>query len=176
MYEKMVRNVIEVMEEQQAKLGFDGNAVYLFYPLYSAARLLGVYPEDAAILDALEGFCARVQDKLGKVEYELREGRITLKIPPEGGAYVAGQLDEGKFIVQLIKKVAGHHASAQDVISLFYAYSDQVHVQRMENGEFDYLVYFTQGEPDAFYYCLKEEMGHVSYHRFLKADYEAFGF
>lgn len=170
------QNVIEVMEEQQAKLGFDGNAVYLFYPLSSLASLLGVSPEEKSILTGLEAFCVHVADKLGKVEYVLRDGRATLIIPPEGGAYVKARLDEEKFIVRLIGLVAGHHASVDDVLRLFRAYSEQVHVERMDNGEFDYLVYFPQGKPDAFYYCLKEEMGHVTYHRFLKADYEAFGF
>ena len=73
--------------------------------------------------------------------------------------------------------VAGHHATMDEVIELFKAYSARVHVQRMPLGEeFDCLIYFEDGEPDAFYYCLKEDMGHVSYHRFTKADYESFGF
>lgn len=170
------KNVIEVMEEQQAKLGFDGNAVYLFYPLSSLAALLNVLPEPETILAALDAFCADVRGRLGKLEYTLHEERVSLCIPKEGGEYVKSGLNEDKFIVRLIRLVSSHHAKLEDVLSLFHAYSAQVHVEKMPaDAEFDCLVYFESGEPDAFLYCLKEDMGHVTYHRFTRADYEAFG-
>lgn len=176
-YEKLERNIIEVMEEQLAKLGFDGNAVYLFYPLSSVASLLGMRSETEAILEALNGFCAHVQQRLGDISISLRDGRIVFEIPPKGGLYVKEHLREDCFIVRLIHLVAGHHAQICDVLNLFRAYDENVHIEKMQPGEeFDYLVYFESGEPDAFYYCLKEDMGHVTYHRFTKNDYEGFGF
>lgn len=176
-YEKLERNIIEVMEEQLAKLGFDGNAVYLFYPLSSVASLLGMSSETEAILEALNGFCAHVQQKLGKVILSLHGDRIVFEIPPQGGLYVKERLREDSFIVRLIHLVAGHHAQICDVLNLFRVYDENVHIEKMQPGEeFDYLVYFESGEPDAFYYCLKEDMGHVTYHRFTKEDYEGFGF
>ncbi len=171
------KNVIEVMEEQQAKLGFDGSAVYLFYPLSSLSLLLGVCSGEKTILEALNAFCTNVRDRLGKVEYTLHEDRVSLCIPPKGGEYVKQGLDENKFIVRLIRLVSSHHASMDDVLALFRQYSDHVHVEKMAEGaEFDCLVYFESGEPDGFYYCLKEDMGHVTYHRFTQDDYQAFGF
>lgn len=176
-FSALEKNVIEVMEEQQAKLGFDGKPVYLFYPLSSLALLLGVSPEEQTILEALKAFCEGVQNRLGRVEYTLRDGRVSLAIPKEGGEYVKRGLDESKFIVRLIHLVSSHRAAMEDVLALFRAYSDKVYVKRMEdNAEFDYLVYFADGNPDAFYYCLKEDMGHVTYHRFTKQDYMEFGF
>ena len=176
-YQALERNVTEVMEEQQAKLGFDGNAVYLFYPLSSLASLLCIENDERTITEALNGFCAYVRPRLGVVEYAMRDGRVSLLVPPEGGVYVQRHLDENKFIVRLIRMVQTHHAHMEDVIELFRAYSEQVHIQPMQdNAEFDCLVYFETGEPDAFYYCLKEDMGHVSYHRFTKQDYESFSF
>lgn len=176
-YEKLERNIIEVMEEQLAKLGFDGNAVYLFYPLSSVASLLGISLDEKVILAALNGFCTHVQKTLGKISFSLRDGRIVFEIPPQGGLYVKERLREDSFIVRLIRLVAGHHASISDVLHLFRAYDPNVHIEKMQPGEeFDYLVYFESGEPDAFYYCLKEDMGHVTYHRFTKEDYKGFGF
>lgn len=176
-YAKLERNVIEVMEEQQVKLGFDGNAVYLFYPLSSIGLLLDVSADEETLTEALNGFCAHVRDQLGNVEFSMRDGRVSLIIPPEGCEFVKRGLKEDSFIVRLIRMVAGHHAHMDDVIALFKEYSDHVHVEKTPDGEeFDCLVYFIDGEPDSFYYCLKEDMGHVTYHRFTKADYEAFGF
>ena len=174
---KLERNVIEVMQEQQVKLGFDGNAVYLFYPLSSLGLLLDVDADEETLTAALDGFCAHVRGRLGNVEFSIRDGRVSLSIPPEGCEYVKRGLKEDSFIVRLIRMVAGHHAHMEDVIALFKEYSAHVHAEKMPDGEeFDYLVYFPDGEPDSFYYCLKEDMGHVTYHRFTKADYEAFGF
>ena len=38
--------------------------------------------------------------------------------------------------------------------------------------DFDYAVYFDDAEYDAYYYCVKMEMGHTIYHRFTKEDYQ----
>lgn len=176
-FEKLERNITDVLEEQLAKLGFDGNAVYLFYPLSSVASLLGISQEENAILEALNGFCAHAEKRLGKVAFVLREGRISFEIPPQGSLYVKDHLRDDSFIGRLIRMVAGHRAGIEDVLHLFREYDENVHVQKMPEGaEFDFLVYFESGKPDAFYYCLKEDMGHVTYHRFTKEDYEGFGF
>ena len=39
-----------------------------------------------------------------------------------------------------------------------------------------YLIYFEDGEPDEFYYCLDDDDFGVTYHRFTKEDYIDFGF
>lgn len=43
------------------------------------------------------------------------------------------------------------------VIGQFRKYSDHVYVQKTNHGEFDYLVYFEDGIPDEFRYCLTNE-------------------
>ena len=53
--------------------------------------------------------------------------------------------------------------------------------EEVNNGEFDYLVRFSDGIPDEYLYCLsvEEEIDgsvHVTYHRFIKEDYEELGF
>lgn len=51
-----------------------------------------------------------------------------------------------------------------------------VHVEELHNGEFDWLISFEDGQPDAYRYCIADEGCHLTYHRFTKEDYEAFGF
>jgi hypothetical protein len=62
------------------------------------------------------------------------------------------------------------------VIAVFHNYSDHVHVEQVANGDFDYLVYFEDGRPDAYRYCLTQEGCHVIYHRFTPEDYHDFYF
>ena len=38
------------------------------------------------------------------------------------------------------------------------------------------LLEFEDGKPDAYVYCITDEGCHLTYHRFTKDDYEAFGF
>ncbi len=46
----------------------------------------------------------------------------------------------------------------------------------MHNGEFDFWVRFSEENEDEYYYCFKDEGGHMIYHRFLPEDYADFGF
>ena len=68
--------------------------------------------------------------------------------------------------------------SLDDILAVFHRFSDSVTCERIEGSdEFDYLIYFTSGVPDGFRYCIKlEDDGCASYHRFIREDYEAFGF
>ncbi|MBR5231883.1 MAG: DUF3877 family protein [Clostridia bacterium] len=176
-YSALERNIIEVMEEQQAKLGFDGETVNLFYPVDSVAMMLGVDSREQTLTEALKGFCAYAEEKLGEISCAIYDGRVSFAIPAKGGQYVSSRLKENSFIVRLVRLVASHRASIKQIIDLFKEYSDKVCVRKMPaHEEFDYLVFFSDGTPDSFWYCLKEEMGHVTYHRFTKADFEAFGF
>ena len=74
--------------------------------------------------------------------------------------------------------MSGLEVSLDDILAVFHRFSDSVTCERIEGSdEFDYLIYFTSGEPVGFRYCIKlEDDGCASYHRFIREDYEAFGF
>ena len=44
--------------------------------------------------------------------------------------------------------------------------------KKPEGSDFDEVLYFKDASVDAYYYCVKEEMGHTIYHRFTKEDME----
>ena len=58
----------------------------------------------------------------------------------------------------------------EDVVAVFRKYSDKVCVKEAGSDEFDMLVWFEDGKPDPFVYCLADEMGHVTYHRMTMAE------
>ncbi len=66
----------------------------------------------------------------------------------------------------------------EDITAVFRKYSDQVVVQTPNSNtdEFDYLIYFADGKPDAYRYCIHDEMGQLIYHRFTQKEFETFGF
>lgn len=176
-FSNLEQNIVSVIEEQQAKLGFDGNAVYLFYPLSSLNALLGTGLDATAMQTTLEAFAVYCKERLGELVFSVRDDRFTLVIPPKGSLYVQSQMNENPFIMRFVQLISTHGTTIEAVCALFHAYSEHVHFERMlNNEEFDYLLYFEDGVPDAFIYCIKEEPMHMTYHRFTQKDYQSFGF
>ena len=94
----------------------------------------------------------------------------------EGSEYVHNNMKENEFIKSLIELLQKHGCKMEDILNLFHKYSDNIITENMDNGEFDILIRFEDKPDDPYYYCFKDEGCHIIYHRFLKEDYEDFGF
>lgn len=175
-YKRLEDNVINVIKEEQVKLGYREESIRLFYPLNSLNRFLKSECAVAEMKEALQGFVLYVQERLGEILISHKEDRFCLTIPPEGVRYVHDQMRNSEFIAALVELVRRHGCTIEEVLDLFYRYADQVHVEKVDHGEFDYLVYFEDGIPDDFRYCFTEEGPHLIYHRFTPEDYEDFEF
>lgn len=175
-YKDLEENIIEIIKEQQVKLGYISETVRLYYPLESLNRFMGEECSVKEMHERLKEFCKMVQDKLGEITVSNAGKRFCLAVPPQGSNYVHEHMDENDFLVGLIRVVSQHGCTLEDIIDVFSQYSQHVHVEKMENCEFDYLLYFEDGVPDHFRYCFSFEACHVIYHRFTAADYEDFGF
>ena len=51
---------------------------------------------------------------------------------------------------------------------------DAYEIEKMNHGEFDYMIHFVNSK-DKYLYCFKDEGCHIIYHRFLPEDYEDLG-
>ena len=80
-----------------------------------------------------------------------------------------------EFIKELVELVAKHGCTMEDIEVLFRSHSDKIVAEPMDNGEFDRMIRFEEGE-DKYYYCFKDEGCHIIYHRFLPEDYADFDF
>ena len=81
-----------------------------------------------------------------------------------------------EFLVRFINTVARHGCTLDEVMNVFHSYSKHVHMEKTTGTGFDYLVYFEDGIPDDYRYCLSLEGEHMIYHKFTPEDYEDFGF
>jgi len=174
--EKLFQNMIDVIEEGQLKLGYREETIRLYYPLHSLNLFLGTQLDAPGMMDALNAFAAEYADRLGAIAVSRKGKRFCLAVPPQGAAYVDAQTEKNGFLSRFIAMIAQHGTKIEDVAALFREYSDCVCIEERHNGEFDYLIRFEDGKPDAFYYCITDEGCHLTYHRFTKEDYEAFGF
>lgn len=203
-YSNLERSLIDVIKEEQAKLGYYREDIRLYYPLSSLNHFLGTdvnadkmqkilegtgenVDETRNIVEGKEagsattepivaGMNARLSDKLGMVEVSHRGDRFCFHILPEGVEYVHENTKENEFICELVNLVAKHGCTIDQIYELFTAHSDRVGREKMDNGEFDERIWFQDDADDPYYYCFKQEGGHMIYHRFLPEDYEDFEF
>lgn len=217
-YSNLERSLIDVIKEEQAKLGYYREDIRLYYPLSSLNHFLGtdvnadkmqkilegtgenvdetrnivgdkeagsattepiVGDKEAGTATAepiVAGMNARLSDKLGMVEVSHRGDRFCFHILPEGVEYVHENTKENEFIRELVNLVAKHGCTIDQIYELFTAHSDRVGREKMDNGEFDERIWFQDDADDPYYYCFKQEGGHMIYHRFLPEDYEDFEF
>lgn len=174
--EKLEKNIVDVIKEQQAKLGYMREKVRLYYPLSSLNHFFGTEENAEGMMRILEAFCRRAEDRLGNVEISEHDSRFCFLIPEKGAEYVHGLAGEDDFITELIDLVREHRCTIGQIRELFEAHSDNVHFEQTDNGEFDYLIRFEDDPEDEYVYCFKDEGCHMTYHRFLPQDYEEFGF
>lgn len=181
--DKLITNMADQIKEAQLKLGYAEETVRLYYPLSSLRVLLGTpninAPDAGTALAALKAeFEGWEGCPLGKLSFRLHEDRMEIGIPPEGVRYVHEQVQEPAFLSALIALFqAKPHCSIKDVCRVFESFSgdyvcEKLPAEAAERMGFDYVLYFQDGAVDAYYYCIKEEMGHTVYHRFTKEDYE----
>jgi hypothetical protein len=173
---RLEKNIGDVIKEEQVKLGYRSEKIQLFYPLKSLNRFLQTDFGEAEMERSLTDFCKGLEPKFGKVAVSHEGERFCFHLPSEAADYVHAHTPQSGFLYDFIAAVSQHGVTIEDVIALFKKYSDHVHVEKTTHGEFDYLVYFADGEPDSFRYCLTAEGHHIIYHRFTAEDYEDFQF
>ena len=170
-YAKLEANIIDCLKEEQAKLGYRSESVRLYYPLQSLNRFLKADLGTDEMQAELQRFSHYVSDRLGAVEISHSGDRFCFLLPPQAGDYVHRHTDASEFIYDFINTVSRHGVTMEEVLGLFRKYSDHVHIEKAEPEEFDYLVWFEDGKPDSFRYCISDEGCHIIYHRFTEDDY-----
>ena len=175
-FKKLKKNIIDVLIEEQIKLGYRKETVRLYYPLLSLNRFLSSDFDIDQMTILLKDFCAFVKDDFGEVEVSNIGDRFCFKFPPKASEYVHNHMDDNSFIFNFIRTIEIHDITIDDILQVFYRYSHSVHFEKVTHGEFDYLIYFEDGIPDSFRYCITDEGVHFIYHRFTIEDYLDFGF
>lgn len=174
--QNLEKNIFDLIEEEQIKLGYLPETVRLYYPIDSLNRFLQQEYDTAQMLEALKEFCRHVRGRLGEIQVSNKGSRFCLAVPPQGAAYIHQHSAKDGFLPDFIRTIEKHGCTLEELLQQFRKYSDHVHAEKADNGEFDYLVYFEDGVPDRFRYCITDEGCHMTYHRYTPEDYEAFGF
>lgn len=175
-FTRLEQNLIDVIKEEQAKLGYQREEIRLYYPLGSLNHLLGTEDTAEGMKERLKGsFAEFTKDRLGKVRISNQGERFCFRIPEEGSSYVKEHTEPGELLQELVEQLRRHDCSMEEIRAVFSRTGRPFQTESVKNGEFDWLLRFTDGT-DPYLYCFKEEGCHLTYHRFLPEDYEEFGF
>lgn len=180
-FDRLQNNIIDMLIEQQLKLGYMNESVALYYPLESIQALLDVTLDEVSLKSVLEQFSASTKEIFGGITFSSNKGRFCLRVPPSGGAYVHEMMERQtdnkfEFLREFLNCVVKHGVLIEDLVNVFNKYSNHVAIKRLKEDEFDYLIYFEDCKPDDYRYCIKYEGEHATYHRFTVQDFEKFGF
>lgn len=173
---KLEKNIVDMIQEEQLKLGYRKETVRLYYPLQSLNRLLGTSCDTDQMCEALNEFSRYAESRLGPMETSHQKERFCLTVSAQGSEYVNSHMENAAFLRDFISAISRYGVTMDQILQQFYRYSDNVQVEKPENEDFDLLVYFRDGIPDDYRYCLTDEGGHIIYHRFTAEDYEDFRF
>ena len=176
MFDKLRKSMVDAVQEGQLKLGYRNEIIRLYYPLASLCALTGGEKSAAEMLGALEEFAKENEPELGKIEVSHRGERFCLAVPPQGARWVHEHTDPNGFLADFIHAIGRHGCTMEELLAQFHKHSEHVRMEALHNGEFDWLIEFEDGKPDEYCYCIADEGGHLTYHRFTREDYEAFGF
>lgn len=171
-FESLKKNLIDVIKESQIKLGYAKTSLGLYYPIESLNSLLNSDLDEASMERTLQNFSIYVEEELGNIIVSRDNTRFCIKIPDKGVEYVHYKVEATDFLRAFIKKIEHCNLKLDDILEVFYQYSNHVICKKMNTKEFDYLLYFEDGIPDDFRYCIKFEGNCVIYHRFTPKDYE----
>ena len=187
-YARLEKSLIDIVKEQQAKLGYRKEIVRLYYPLSTLRHFFECAGADNKIATGMiseqqmleilapNNLPKQLTDTIGEIKVTAKNERFCIEIPPEGSEYVHENTADNEFIRELITLVGTHGCTMEQITELFYKYSDDIEKKEMQNGEFDCYIRFLNEPDDTYYYCFHDEGCHIIYHRFLPQDYADFGF
>ena len=171
-FQVLKKNLIDVTKEAQIKLGYTKTPIGFYYPLESINRLLDSDLDEESMSEVLQQFAIFVKNELGNISISRENKRFCIKIPEEGVEFVHEKVVDTGFLVAFIEKIGHCHLGIEDILQVFYQYSDCVICQQIKNEDFDYMICFEDGNPDDYRYCIKFEECGAIYHRFTPKDYE----
>lgn len=170
--EGLAANIADVIKEEQIKLGYRKEKINLYYPLSSLNIIFKTEVDCAKMEKMLEEYFAELKDEFGEVEVSHKKERFCIILPEKASEYVHNHTEKEGFLYDFIDVIARHDVSIEEILQVFNKYSDDVHFEKIDDEDFDYLIYFTKGQPDSYRYCLTDEGHHLIYHRYTKEDFE----
>ena len=169
---KLEQTLIEIIQEQQLKLGYMEETIRLYFPITSIEYLLDLdgEPDKNLINETLTKERKSIEGNFGPIRFKSETNRYALIIPPKGSTYVYESIPKNVFLEGLIQLFNSHEVDIEKVKSLFNQFDPNYICEKSDDPEFNYIISFKNKDIDRYFYLLKLEEGHSSYHRYNEHD------
>ncbi len=117
-FRRLEENLIDLVKEQQAKLGFRPEVIRLYYPVSTLNHFFGSEDTAEEMKVRLNGFGAHMKGTLGEVRVTAKGERFCFLIPETGSVYVHEQMKGREFIQDLVDLVGTHGCSLEEIREL----------------------------------------------------------
>ena len=128
-FTRLEKNIIEVIQEEQIKLGYRSELIRLYYPITSLNRFFHTDAAEKEMSELLAEFSKKTVQTLGGVEISNKGERFCIAIPPSGVDYVHEHTNGSEFISSFIETIGKHGCTIDELLQQFHRYSDHVHVE-----------------------------------------------
>ena len=115
-YDKLEKNLIDIIKEEQAKLGFFKEDIRLYYPLSSLNHFFAATDTADEMQARLSTLPASLTDKLGDIMVSHKGDRFCFHIPPQGTVYVHDNTAGNEFIKELVNLVGRHGCTMNEIL------------------------------------------------------------
>ena len=122
---RLEENLIDLVKEQQAKLGFRPEVIRLYYPVSTLNHFFGSEYTAEKMKVRLNGLGAHMKETLGEVRVTVKGDRFCFLIPETGSVYVHEQMKGREFIQDLVDLVGTHGCSLEEIRELFRQWSSR---------------------------------------------------
>ena len=99
-YNRLENSLIDVIKEEQAKLGYMKEKIRLYYPLSSLNHFFGNETDAAGMMEILKDFPSYIEEKFGEVTVSHRGDRFCFTVSEKASEYVHNNMKENEFILR----------------------------------------------------------------------------
>ncbi|ROR28161.1 uncharacterized protein DUF3877 [Mobilisporobacter senegalensis] len=171
------RNLEAMIYEGIVKIGYvKGEKQSIYYDYDLLVYLLNIEQEQENIkmdiMPRLREFQTFVLKNWGKIGIEIENHRYKFNLPGGTIDHIYEKNKDNLFLSDLIGALSVKDCTLDNIMSVFYKYSQDIVCEESKNPEFNYVIYFKDTNIDEFKYCFTfGEMGKY-YHRLTPFDYE----
>lgn len=158
------------VEEMCCKMGIVLPGCTVNYPSNSLMRIFCIKNE-ADLCRVISAFCKTFSAAYGETTAAPSENGWSFTLSAQAVANVMHSPIGGAFLQDVCSMNSNCHASIEQWKAVFDQHGDAA-LQRAEDAEYDWILYYPSQKPVSFVYCFKQAGKHLSYHRLEREDFE----
>lgn len=174
---KLEKHMIDTVKEWHLKIGYQKENIRLYYPTESVKDFLDVKNSEKLsteeLCDKVQSYLSEKMIGMGTVNVSQEENRFCIEISKELNEYIAKHIEPSEFLQEFLKALSSGNIEIVRHLFRSYAQQKQGHcIEEPHEGEAGIAFSFQEERIDPYVYCVEQGDFGLTYHRFVKTEYE----